>query len=45
MKPITKENVLESLRVVKNPDLHRDIVSLNFIKDLSVAKMAISVLR
>ncbi len=42
MKPITKENVLESLRAVKDPDLHRDIVSLNFIKDLSVANGNIS---
>jgi len=28
--------VLEALRVVKDPDLHRDIVSLGFIKNLSV---------
>jgi len=42
MKPITKENVLEALRAVKDPDLHRDIVSLNFIKDLSIANGNIS---
>ena len=41
-KSITKENVLEALRAVKDPDLHRDIVSLNFIKDLSVANGTIS---
>jgi ATP-binding protein involved in chromosome partitioning len=28
--------VLEALKVVKDPDLHRDIVSLGFIKDLTV---------
>ncbi len=29
--------VLEALKVVHDPDLHRDIVSLGFIKDLKVA--------
>ena len=28
--------VLEALRVVQDPDLGRDIVSLNFVKDLRV---------
>ena len=28
--------VLEALRIVKDPDLHRDIVSLGFIKDLTI---------
>ena len=28
--------VLEALKVVKDPDLHRDIVSLGFIKDLAI---------
>ena len=28
--------VLEALKVVRDPDLHRDIVSLGFIKDLSI---------
>src|SRR5438132_8898511 len=28
--------VLESLRVVTDPDLHRDIVSLGFIKNLAI---------
>lgn len=36
MKPLTKENVLEALRLVKDPDLHRDIVSLNFVKNLTL---------
>ncbi len=33
---LSPEQVLESLRVVMDPDLHRDIVSLNFIKDLRI---------
>lgn len=33
---ITKEQVLEALRKVQDPDLHKDIVSLNFVKDLTV---------
>jgi len=36
MKPLTKENILEALKLVKDPDLHRDIVSLNFVKDLRI---------
>ena len=31
-----KEAVLEALKVVQDPDLHRDIVSLGFIHDLAV---------
>lgn len=35
--PIPKESdILNALRTVNDPDLHRDIVSLNFIKDLKV---------
>jgi ATP-binding protein involved in chromosome partitioning len=37
MKVLTEANVLESLRLVKDPDLHRDIVALNFVKDLKIA--------
>ena len=33
-KPLTEANILEALRLVKDPDLHRDIVSLNFVKEL-----------
>jgi len=33
---VTKEAVLEALRSVKDPDLHRDIVSLNMIRDVAV---------
>ncbi len=35
-KPLTEANVLEALRRVKDPDLHRDIVALNFVKDLTI---------
>ena len=31
-KPITEEMILDALRAVKDPDLHRDIVALNFTK-------------
>jgi len=32
----TKETVLAALRPIQDPDLHRDIVSLGFVKDLSI---------
>src|SRR5580765_2150287 len=34
--PVEQASVLEALKVVQDPDLHRDIVSLGFIKDLTV---------
>jgi ATP-binding protein involved in chromosome partitioning len=33
---ITEQAVLDALRVVRDPDLNRDIVSLKFIKDLRI---------
>jgi len=33
---VRDEQVLEALRSVRDPDLHRDIVTLNFVKDLKV---------
>jgi ATP-binding protein involved in chromosome partitioning len=36
MKQLTEANVLEALRQVKDPDLHKDIVALNFVKDLAI---------
>jgi ATP-binding protein involved in chromosome partitioning len=33
---ITEADILHALRVVKDPDLHKDIVSLNFIKNLKI---------
>jgi len=41
-KSLTSENVLEALRTVKDPDLHRDIVSLNFIKNLVVTDTSVN---
>ena len=32
----TQADVLDALRAVKDPDLHRDIVSLSFVKNLSI---------
>jgi ATP-binding protein involved in chromosome partitioning len=34
--PVTDADVLDALMIVKDPDLHRDIVSLGFIKDLRI---------
>jgi ATP-binding protein involved in chromosome partitioning len=33
---VEQTSVLEALKVVKDPDLHRDIVSLGFIKELKI---------
>ncbi len=35
-KKLTQEQVLEALRTVQEPELHKDIVSLNMVKDLVV---------
>jgi ATP-binding protein involved in chromosome partitioning len=32
----TKEQVLDALRTVQDPDLHKDIVSLEFVKDVRI---------
>jgi ATP-binding protein involved in chromosome partitioning len=36
MSSVDQAAVLDALRAVKDPDLHRDIVALNFVKDLSI---------
>ncbi len=36
MSPPTPETVLQALKVVADPDLHKDIVSLGFIKNLTI---------
>src|ERR1700682_6840158 len=36
MSQITEEIILEALRQIKDPDLHKDIVTLGFIKDLKI---------
>jgi len=38
----TDTQILEALRVVKDPDLHRDIVSLGFVKNLNVDRGHVS---
>lgn len=36
MTQLTEQNILTALRSVRDPDLHRDIVSLNFVKNLTI---------
>ncbi|NUN69852.1 MAG: iron-sulfur cluster carrier protein ApbC [Bacteroidetes bacterium] len=42
MSSLTEANVLQALRAVRDPDLHRDIVALNFIKDLTISGSDVS---
>ena len=37
METVTSEQVLDALKRVQDPELHRDIVSLGMVKDLAVA--------
>ena len=34
---VTQEQVLDVLRTVQDPDLHKDIVTLGFVKDVKIA--------
>ncbi len=36
MKPLNEANILDALRSVKDPDLHRDIVTLKFVRDVVI---------
>ena len=38
---LEREAVLNALRVVNDPDLRRDIVSLGFVKDLSLKDLSL----
>lgn len=40
---ITREKVLELLRTVNDPELHKDLVTLNMIKEVSIAGGAVRV--
>ena len=40
--PITESSVLEALKVVMDPDLHRDIVTLGFVKNVQINGGAVS---
>jgi ATP-binding protein involved in chromosome partitioning len=42
MSAITQAQILEALRVVRDPDLHRDIVALEFVKDVVINGDAVS---
>jgi ATP-binding protein involved in chromosome partitioning len=42
MSELSEQEVLQALRIVKDPDLHRDIVSLNFVKDLKISGTDVS---
>ena len=39
---ITTQDVLKALTAIQDPDLHRDIVSLGFVKDVQVADSRVS---
>ena len=36
MSDLRPEHILDALRGVRDPDLHRDIVDLGFVKDLRI---------
>ena len=42
MPEVTEEQVLEALRRVQDPDLHKDIVTLGFVKDLKICGGAVA---
>jgi ATP-binding protein involved in chromosome partitioning len=39
---ISEASVLDALKIVNDPDLHRDIVTLGFIKDLKIERAQVS---
>lgn len=42
MSNVTEQSVLDALRGVRDPDLHKDIVTLGFIRDLKIEGGAVS---
>ena len=43
MVTLTKERILDSVRTVQDPDLHRDIVSLGMVKEVEIEDGKISI--
>ncbi len=41
--PVTKEQVLEQLRTVNDPELHKDLVTLNMVKNVAVCDDAVRI--
>jgi ATP-binding protein involved in chromosome partitioning len=37
MQELNEQNILDALRIVKDPDLHKDIVSLGFVKNVAIS--------
>ncbi len=42
MTQVSEQNVLDALRKIEDPDLHKDIVTLGFIKDLKIEGGSVS---
>jgi ATP-binding protein involved in chromosome partitioning len=42
MTNVTEQNVLDALRGVRDPDLHKDIVTLGFVRDLKIENGVVS---
>ncbi|HEX2928685.1 MAG TPA: iron-sulfur cluster assembly protein, partial [Candidatus Binatia bacterium] len=42
MENLTEERILDALRRVQDPELHRDIVSLGMVKNLAIADGKVS---
>src|SRR5579862_2567449 len=42
MTNVTQQQVLDALRAVQDPDLHRDIVTLGFVKDVRICDGAVA---
>ncbi|HEX8773484.1 MAG TPA: Mrp/NBP35 family ATP-binding protein [Pyrinomonadaceae bacterium] len=42
MSQLTEQSVLDALRQIEDPDLHKDIVTLGFIRDLKIEGGAVS---
>src|SRR5678815_4092017 len=40
--PVTEAAVLDALRAVKDPDLHKDIVTLGFVKNLRITDASVA---